>query len=172
MEQKITFNGRTYDSLEQMPPDIRQAYESVMQVLADKNQNGVPDLFEGAVNAQATRARIVFNGQVYEHIDQLPPEAREKYDKVMSQLDKDHNGIPDFAEKLMTLGLPSAPASTSSQPPFETIAPTPTAIPVSLSAPNLEPEQTGLRFGVLTVILLALLCLGTLALWFLSTQLR
>ncbi len=172
MQQKITFKGKTYDSLEEMPPDIRQAYESIMQVLADKNQNGVPDLFEGTVNAQATSARIVFDGQVYEHIDQLPPEAREKYEKVMGQLDKDHNGIPDFAEKFMTLGLPSAPAPTSSQPPFEAMAPTPTAIPVSPSAPNLEPEQTGLRFGVLAVVLLALLCLGGLALWLLSTQLR
>lgn len=171
MEQKITFNGKTYDSLEQMPPDIRQAYESVMQVLADKNQNGVPDLFEGAVNAQATRARIVFNGQVYEHLDQLPPEAREKYEKMMGQWDKDHNGIPDFAERIATMGLPSAPASTSSLPPSEPTFSQPTAIPVSPSAPNLEPEQTGLRFGVLAVVLLALLCLGALALWFLSTQL-
>ena len=171
MEQKITFNGKTYDSLEQMPPDIRQAYESVMQVLADKNQNGVPDLFEGAVNAQTTNARIVFNGQVYEHLDQLPPEAREKYEKVMGQWDKDHNGIPDFAERIATMGLPSAPASTSSLPPSEPTFSQPTAIPVSPSAPNLEPEQTGLRFGVLAIVLLALLCLGALALWFLSTQL-
>ncbi|MBI3173941.1 MAG: hypothetical protein HYZ25_09490 [Chloroflexi bacterium] len=171
MEQKITFNGKTYDSLEQMPPNVRQAYESVMQVLADKNQNGVPDLFEGTINAQATNARIVFNGQAYEHIDQLPPEAREKYEKVMGQWDKDHNGIPDFAERIASIGLPSAPASTSSLPPSEPTFSQSTAIPVSPSAPNLEPEQTGLRFGILAVMLLALLCMGGLALWFLSTQL-
>ena len=87
MQQKITFNGKTYERLEDMPPEIRQAYESVMQVLADQNQNGVPDLFEGTLGKQTNLARstILYEGQAYERIDQLPPEAREKYERMMGQ---------------------------------------------------------------------------------------
>lgn len=169
MQQKISFNGKTYERLEDMPPEIRQAYESVMQVLADQNQNGVPDLFEGALGTQTNLARstILYEGQAYERIDQLPPEAREKYERMMGQWDKDGNGIPDFAEKIAVIG---APAPSVGQSPSEPAFSRPSAIPVSPSAPNLEPEQTGLRFGVIAFSLLALLCLGGLALWFLFTQ--
>ncbi|HMP41587.1 MAG TPA: SHOCT domain-containing protein [Roseiflexaceae bacterium] len=42
----VVVNGQTYTSLDQMPPDVRQAYEQSMAVLADANQNGIPDILE------------------------------------------------------------------------------------------------------------------------------
>lgn len=172
MQENILFNGKTYRSVEDMPPDVRQAYESVMQVLEDKNQNGLPDLFEGALGGQkAIHTSIVYNGQTYGNMADLPPEAREKYDKMMGKWDKDNNGIPDFAEKIAMMGASATPASTIGPAPSRSAFPQSPAIPVAPSAIDIEPEHTGLRFGILAIALLFILCLGGLALWFLFRQL-
>jgi hypothetical protein len=44
----IRFSGQEYESVEAMPPDVRAAYESVRQVFADNDQDGLPDIFEQA----------------------------------------------------------------------------------------------------------------------------
>lgn len=44
---RIVFNGQEYSSPEEMPAEIRRAYEQAMSgVLADADHNGIPDLFE------------------------------------------------------------------------------------------------------------------------------
>jgi hypothetical protein len=48
----INFNGQTYASLDEMPPEARQAFEramSALNVLGDRNQNGIPDIVESAL---------------------------------------------------------------------------------------------------------------------------
>jgi len=47
MNTKFTINGQTYNSIEEMPPQVRQAYEQAMSVLADRDGNGIPDILEG-----------------------------------------------------------------------------------------------------------------------------
>lgn len=45
---KIVFNGQEFSSPNDMPPEIRKAYDQVMSgVLADANKNGIPDVMEG-----------------------------------------------------------------------------------------------------------------------------
>lgn len=52
-------NGQTYDSLAAMPPEVRAAFEQASAALADANQNGLPDLFEGMAGAaDDPRARL------------------------------------------------------------------------------------------------------------------
>jgi hypothetical protein len=46
---------------------------------------------------QVTR-KLSINGKEYASVDDMPPEVRELYEKAMSALDKDGNGVPDFAE--------------------------------------------------------------------------
>jgi hypothetical protein len=43
---KISFMGVIYDSVDQMPPDVRAQYFKVAQTLPDTNGNGIPDLLE------------------------------------------------------------------------------------------------------------------------------
>src|SRR4026209_2894833 len=43
---KIIANGNEYNSLDELPPDVRAKYEQAMGALAS-NRNGVPDFFEG-----------------------------------------------------------------------------------------------------------------------------
>jgi hypothetical protein len=141
--------------------------------MADKNQNGVPDLFEGQLSRQVRSTRttnILYNGQSYNNLDELPPEARAKYEAFMGKWDTDHNGLPDFAEKLMGGSTPTPANPPSSQPPREPVFSQSPAIPVS-PAPATEPEHTGLPFGILASALLLLLCLGAVAFYILYTQL-
>lgn len=173
MEENIIFNGKTYRSVDDMPPDVRQAYESLMQIMADKNQNGVPDLFEGQLSRQVQSTRttnIIYNGQSYNNLDELPPEARAKYEAFMGKWDTDRNGLPDFAEKLMGGSAPTPANPPPSQSVRAPVISQPSAFPVSAS-PTIEPERTGLRFGILAAALLFMLCLGAIAFYILYTQL-
>ena len=44
---RITINGQTYHSVEEMPPEIRQQYEMAMaKIHEDTNNNGIPDIAE------------------------------------------------------------------------------------------------------------------------------
>ena len=48
LQSKIVFNGREFSSPDDMPPDVRQAYDQVMSgVLVDANRNNIPDIVEG-----------------------------------------------------------------------------------------------------------------------------
>src|SRR5262245_5397803 len=127
MNQKfIVIDGKTYKSVDEMPPDIRAKYEEAMRNL-DKDQNGIPDLLEGgklfedkdkdgipdalaalaklkgSVPRVITSRKISVNGQVYDGLDQLPPEIRAQYEQAMSAMDKNHNGIPDFVEGMFNM---------------------------------------------------------------------
>ena len=93
MNQKlIVIDGKTYNSVNEMPEDVRRSYEDAMRNL-DNNRNGTPDLFEGAASFQNPTAnvinatKIVVNGQVFDSLDQLPPDVRAKYEQAMGALD-------------------------------------------------------------------------------------
>ena len=44
---RIKVNGKTYKSVDEMPPDVRRQYEQAMQtMMADRDRNGVPDILE------------------------------------------------------------------------------------------------------------------------------
>ena len=45
----ILFNGKTYNSLEEMPAKERQAYEQIRKIFVDANGNGIPDFLEGDI---------------------------------------------------------------------------------------------------------------------------
>ena len=54
---KIIANGTEYNSLDELPPDIRAKYEQAMGRL-DSNRNGVPDLFEGMMNTPSQTSNM------------------------------------------------------------------------------------------------------------------
>jgi hypothetical protein len=88
---KITINGREYDSPEEMPSDARHLYEDAMRqalpALRDQDGNGVPDLFEAGGSARARTflsSRITVNGKTYMGVEEMPPEVRETYERVMA----------------------------------------------------------------------------------------
>ena len=114
----IVIDGKTYNSVNEMPPEIRQLYEQARSTFrdqdanrvpdeieqphdfSDKNRNGVPDILENTPGGPiiANAMKVLFDGREYNSIDELPPDARAKYDQAMGTLDSNRNGIPDFLE--------------------------------------------------------------------------
>jgi hypothetical protein len=75
MSNHITINGKTYSSVDEMPPDVRRQYETAMQFLHSKNAGPLPDASAGDVNVSTT-SRIVVNGKAYSRWEDVPPGAR------------------------------------------------------------------------------------------------
>lgn len=111
MKTKIVYNGKEYSSLDELPPEAREAFERAGSALTDKNRDGVPDILEGRpgeMNVSVTTLsqhdrKIVFNGREYSSPDELPPEARAAYRQAMEQLDKDADGVPDLVQETFKL---------------------------------------------------------------------
>lgn len=159
MANIINFNGKTYTSLADMPADERRLYEQLMGAFGDQNQDGVPDMFEGLVGASAggqpvvhAQTTIVYNGQVYHSLDQMPPAVRADYAQVQAQFDANANGLPDAVEGLINQFSPAAadPAAGRAAP---------VAAPSPYNAPVVSPEGSSWRFRL---ALLAIVGLGAM----------
>jgi len=73
----IVIDGKSYSSVNEMPPDVRAKYEqavsslqgsNIMNTLGDKNKDGVPDVFENissAMNVMSSNMKFIVNGQEY-----------------------------------------------------------------------------------------------------------
>ena len=93
---RISVNGQTYSSVEQMPPDVRRQYETAMNLLADKDGNGIPDILEGKalpstsqtggtitpILTNTTVSRVVVNGKEYSSWDEIPADLRQAFEKA------------------------------------------------------------------------------------------
>jgi hypothetical protein len=82
---QITVDGRTYSGLDEMPPAVRLKYEGTLgRLLADRDGNGVPDVFESGTFDGSDVAHVTtttsevyeINGRQYESLDDMPPEYR------------------------------------------------------------------------------------------------
>ena len=62
---KFKVNGKEYGSVEEMPADVREAYQKAKGM------------------SRMRTAKIVFNSQEYESIEAMPEDVRRVYDKVM-----------------------------------------------------------------------------------------
>jgi hypothetical protein len=161
----ISFNGKTYNSIEEMPADQRAAYEQVMSFMKDENNNGIPDMFEGdAIQKMIGMAstRVIVNGQEMQGVESLPPEARAKFEKAMLKLSQ--LGILPQGQSAMQ-GLPSqpplqaAPQIAPSEPAF-----TPSPSSFVQSSPSAISEDTRPRTGIIIAIaVLAVLLVCALA---------
>ncbi len=171
----IVVNGKSYSSLDEMPPEVRQEYEQAMGMLADKDQDGLPDVFEGMlgagnVNVQTPTVvgstQFVVDGKVYSSVDELPLDARQKYDRALGKMgplmsDANQNGMPDIFDSMFsTQPAPSTPPAAS------TPATTPSR-PLLDETPTDNVEATPNYRGtlifagiVIVVLLIVLLALG------------
>jgi hypothetical protein len=157
---QIIVNGKSYASMDEMPAEIRQTYEQAMGVLADNNKNGIPDVLEGGIskiNLTGTMAPMVINstnivvdGKLYSNANELPPEARQKYEQAMAKLaqrmgDANQNGVPDLLE-----GVIPTQAGSTSFPTSPNTASTPMV--TSLIAEPLGMGDVTLRYKGLLLI--------------------
>ena len=177
----IVIDGKTYHSVEEMPPEIRQKYEQAMRSLGDANRNQIPDAFETmnifadkdkdgvpdilenitASHATVSSMKIIVDGKEFDGLDNLPPEARARYEEAMGKLDANRNGIPDFAEgmisnadqNVMSVSSTTAETARRSNP-----------LPVS---PTVTPDTSNGLMLVLAGLFIFLLCAaGAGAVWY------
>jgi hypothetical protein len=175
---KIVVNNISYNSIEEMPPDVRKAYEQALGVLGDKNQNGIPDILEGAMRSGTVNistgstvdTRFVVDGAVYSNVDALPPEARQKYDQAMAKAaqvmgDANHNGVPDILEGILPAGPASGP-QTDPSPAMNNNNLVPGATPPIIGAPSRNSGLGWLLIANIAVLmmLIAIIAFGLLVL--------
>src|SRR5688572_30952849 len=101
METRIIFNGKPYTKVEDMPVDVRQAYEQATAQFVDRDKNGIPDIFEGRAQDNVIaiqQSSITFNGREYKSTGEMPPVVRRLFEMVLGQADANRNGIADAFE--------------------------------------------------------------------------
>jgi hypothetical protein len=74
VKRKFKVNGKEYNSIEEMPNDIRKAFEKAMASQADSGHQ---------VNPATMQTKIIFNGTEYKNIDEMPHDVRQLYEKVL-----------------------------------------------------------------------------------------
>jgi len=85
----IQFNGKTYNSFEEMPLEEQQLYDKTVGLTGDKNGNQVPDFMEdehfqslmmGGANG------VTFRGVTYTSFEQMPEDVRTKMKFAFDQI--------------------------------------------------------------------------------------
>ena len=183
---KIVIDGKTYNSVDEMPADVRRTYEEAMRgltstppaannpmqilnnVFADGNNNGVPDIIENQqfINLSGGMSFVV-DGKTYNSVDDLPPDARARYEQSMGSLDGNRNGMPDFLEGMLKVSNQTAqPAITTTNYTPETTRSV-ARQPMPVSSPTIEPESSnGWMLAVAALALLFLCAAGVAGIWY------
>ena len=162
---RIRFNGQNYKSVDEMPPEVRQAYERMMGMMADKNGDGVPDLFEGTggTSLSVTNSRIIFNGQEYGSVDEMPPDARRAFEDAMRRVDGNADGLPDALQR-----QDGAPAAFSQVDQISTGRPGSSA-PVFLGSRDRRGGDSRFWIAIAVIIVLLAIIGGLLGMMFLNS---
>ena len=166
METRIIFNGKTYSKVEDMPEEVRQAYQQALAHLADADKNGIPDIMErgDAGNVIAIQqSSISFNGREYKSVGEMPAIVRRLFEMAMGQADTNRNGIPDALESALGIQIPSSSAGTD-RPESATVANVSTVNPSHQREPFMKAfEQTANTLETLLRLLLGAVSFATVA---------
>jgi len=163
-QRLIVIDGKTYNSVNEMPPDVRAKHEQAMAGIKDTNSDGFPDFVEGAKPTLVSNVmKFVVDGKEYNSLEDLPPEMRAKYEQAMGAFDQNRNGIPDFVEGMIggitnqTNNVRIKPVMTGSPPRSKPIT----------STQTIEPESSSSWLIALGIILLLGMCVvGAGAIWY------
>jgi len=152
VKTRIRVNGREYRSVEEMPPNIRQAYENAMSRSPDDgDRSGI----ESADGPAVAGAGITFNGHPYASVDGMPSDVRALYESAMAAVRAGRNAASHGStsgEDVSTADLPdSGPSAVE-------------GLDVDPSLRQPFPAARGLLPRSRVSILLLLLA-GLLALW-------
>jgi len=74
IKRRIVVNGKAYSSVEEMPEDLRHAYELAISNIGREGHGIQPG---------SPQTRVVFNGHEYESLDDMPEDVRRMYTAAM-----------------------------------------------------------------------------------------
>ena len=86
---QIHFNGKTYNDIAEMPAMERQAYEQLMSIFKDEDQDGIPDIFQGDVVSNiinVATTEYVVDGRQVSGSGEMTPGQRARLEKGLSKL--------------------------------------------------------------------------------------
>ena len=166
METKIIFNGKTYAKVEDMPDEIRQAYQQALTHLEDADKNGIPDILERGAKGNVIaiqQSSINFNGKEYKSVGEMPAIVRRLFEMAMGQADANRNGIPDALESALGIQSPSSPAPDARPDSAATVNVSFTSTPQK-QAPMIKAlDQTANALETLLRLLLGAVSFATVA---------
>ena len=101
---KIVFNGREYEGVDQMPPEIRSQYLQLIGTVGDTDGNGIPDILErpGAFRSVVTES-ITYNGREYKDRSELPEEVREALKRMPPPKPEDVRTVVEVKTKVLPI---------------------------------------------------------------------
>ena len=70
---KFVFNGHEYESIDEMPEDVRRRYQDAIALAA----KGGPNV------KRVSHSELWFNGKKYNSADEMPSDVRRVYDEVI-----------------------------------------------------------------------------------------
>lgn len=150
---QIHFNGKTYNDLAEMPATEREAYDQLMEIFKDEDQDGTPDIFQGDVVGNIIEVVKKASGdpEGVAALEQMPPEMRARISKGVARLYELGliSGAPDLPEDW--------PFSSSDKGPSWEDAEIRPSKPI-IQSPSVIQEESGSRVGVIFLILILALC--------------
>jgi hypothetical protein len=142
---------------------VPDAFESA-NIFADQDRDGIPDALESLAthNTAVSSMKIIIDGREFNRVEDLPPDARARYEEAMGKMDANRNGIPDFVEGMFVSSNPTA--SVSSNPVAETAR---RAAALPPSSPTITPDTSNGWMLVLAGLFIFLFCVaGAGAVWY------
>ncbi len=129
-EQTFEVNGQVYRSLDEVPQPLR---DSLAAMLADRDGDGVPDLFEGGSNQviRTTSSTQIFevDGVEYSSIDEVPEADRARVAAAFERLtvEAGHEAgrpptVPSVPAVSTVPSVTAAPGRSAAPPPIVTRA--------------------------------------------------
>ena len=117
VKTKIRVNGQDYASVEDMPPHIRQAYERAMVAMPGAKHSGLLNTLKDGANAQTvSNAKVIFNGQEYGSVDQMPANVRHLYQAVMATIESDTPVAPETSAGVQAVSQSGSSAGSLPTP--------------------------------------------------------
>lgn len=86
MRKRISINGIDYRSFDEIPPDVRANFQRMLSKFADKDLNGIPDIFEDDQIGDfvfSDDSKIVINDNEYTGFEHLPAFIRKAFEEVI-----------------------------------------------------------------------------------------
>lgn len=103
IQRKFIVNGKEYTSVQEMPPELREAYEKAVR-------SGTGLRIE---KPQVTvESKIVFNGQEYRSLEAMPEEVRRLYQLVMKSVETGQASPDLLSAALGDESTPPRPGAT------------------------------------------------------------
>lgn len=151
LKTKIRVNGKEYASVEDMPADVRHAYERALSTMGGGKSHSTFQLVRRPGDSQtASSSKIVINGQEYASVDQMPTDVRRLYDGVVATLEGDH-----------TPGASPATGTEASRAQCQSNESRVVTGEVALTAGEVRPESPFSAWRIVGAVIAALL-LGSL----------